>query len=290
MKMPASVMHKAATVLAVAAAFAFAPLVQDFARGADLQATQDYRPQDYRPQVGQEGKDVVWVPTGQALVNKMLDLAQVTPHDFVVDLGSGDGRTVITAAKRGARAHGIEYNPDMVTLSRQNAEKARVSKRATFERADIFETDFSHATVLTMFLLPNLNVKLLPTILKMKPGTRVVTNSFSMGDWQPDAKDSVELGCVSYCNAYLWIVPANVAGAWKMPQGELALQQNYQMLSGHLKLAGKIVELTEGRLTGEEIFFSTGDAQFFGRIAGDKIEGVLKTATGETRIQAQRTN
>src|SRR5881396_2275137 len=148
--------------------------------GAYAQAPQTPQaPQKpYEPTVGQAGKDVVWVPTPEALVQKMLDLAQVTAKDYVIDLGSGDGRTVITAAKRGSTALGIEYNPDMVELSKRNAQKEGVSSRANFMKADIFESDFSKAQVITLFLLPSLNVKLRPTLLNMKPGTRIVSNSF----------------------------------------------------------------------------------------------------------------
>jgi hypothetical protein len=141
---------------------------------------------DYQPQVGQEGKDVVWVPTPQALVDKMLDMAKATPKDYVIDLGSGDGRTVITAAKRGIRAHGIEYNPDMVELSKRNAAKEGLGDKATFAKADLFESDFSEATVITMFLLPEINLRLRPKILDLKPGTRIVSNSFTMGEWSAD--------------------------------------------------------------------------------------------------------
>ena len=162
----------------------------------------------FEPTVGQAGKDVVWVPTPQALVEKMLDLAKVTPQDFVMDLGSGDGRTVITAAKRGASAQGIEYNPDMVDLSKKNAEAAGVSDKATFTKADLFETDFSKAQVVTMFLLPSINMRLRPTILKMKPGTRIVSNTFTMEDWEPDETETIGGDCVSWCTAHLWIVPA----------------------------------------------------------------------------------
>src|SRR5512134_3243952 len=145
----------------------------------------------FEPQSGQAGKDVVWVPTPQALVEKMLDMAKLTPQDFHMDLGSGDGRTVITAAKRGARAEGIEYNPDMVALSQKNAQAAGVSDKATFRKADIFETDFSKANVITLFLLPQLNLKLRPTILNMRPGTRIVSNTFTMEDWTPDETETV---------------------------------------------------------------------------------------------------
>src|SRR5881628_2174365 len=177
----------------------------------------------FQPQVGQSGKDVVWVPSPQELVDKMLDMAKVTPKDYVIDLGSGDGRTVITAAKRGARALGVEFNPDMVALSRRNAAKAGVSDKATFVEADIFRSDLSPATVITLFLLTDLNLKLRPTLLTLKPGTRVVSNTFRMGDWEPD--QTVELGCDTYCTAYLWIVPARVEGRWKTAQGELVLKQ-----------------------------------------------------------------
>ena len=138
-------------------------------------ATGDAQPaKEYEPQVGQEGKDVVWVPTPQALVEKMLDLAKVTPKDYVIDLGSGDGRTVITAAKRGAKAQGIDYNADMVELAKRNAAKEGVSDKATLATAYLFESDFSQAQVITMFLLPSINLKLRPKILDLNPGTRIV--------------------------------------------------------------------------------------------------------------------
>src|ERR1700757_4370926 len=202
--------------------------------GAALVQAQPAK-QEYQPQVGQAGKDVVWVPTPQALVDRMLDMGKVTAKDYVIDLGSGDGRTVITAAKRGAKALGIEYNPDMVELSKRNAAKEGVSDKAQFAKADLFESDFSQATVITMFLLPDINLRLRPKILDLKPGTRIVSNSFTMGDWQADETTSAKEDCASYCTAYLWIVPAKVEGTWKLPQGELALKQSYQTISGTLK-------------------------------------------------------
>ena len=198
-----------------------------------LSFAQAQREPDYQPSVGQEGKDVVWVPTSQALVDKMLDMAKLTPNDFHMDLGSGDGRTVITAAKRGARSLGIEYNPDMVELAKRNAAKEGVADKATFKKADLFETDFSEANVLTLFLLPNINVRLRPKILEMKPGTRVVSNSFDMGDWTPDERVTVTEGCTNYCNALFWIVPANVQGKWKLPNGELAIGAEVSEPHGH---------------------------------------------------------
>ena len=228
----------------------------------------------YEPTVGQEGKDVVWVPTPQAVVDKMLDMAKLTPNDFVMDLGSGDGRTVITAAKRGARALGIEYNPDMVELSKRNAEKAGVADRAQFMKADLFETDFSKATVITMFLLPDINLKLRPKILKLKPGTRVVSNSFTMGDWRADETSEVSTskGCEnSWCTALLWIVPAQVGGTYKVPEGEVTLKQTYQMLSGTMRAGGKTFAL-KGKVNGEEISFSAGGKQYKARLNGKSLE------------------
>jgi SAM-dependent methyltransferase len=229
----------------------------------------------YEPQVGQEGKDVVWVPTPQALVDKMLDMAKVTPKDYVIDLGSGDGRTVITAAKRGAKAHGIEYNPDMVELAKRNAAKEDVSDRATFAKADLFESDFSQAQVITMFLLPSINLKLRPKILDLKPGTRIVSNSFDMEEWKPDETGNAE-GCSNWCTAYLWIVPAKVNGTWKTTNGELTLKQTFQMISGTLK-SGNVVTPVNGRLNGEQITFSAGEGQYTGRINGNSMEGSLNS-------------
>src|SRR5688572_31691944 len=179
----------------------------------------------FEPTVGQPGKDVVWVPTPQPLVDRMLDMAKLTPQDFHMDLGSGDGRTVITAAKRGARSMGVEYNPDMVALSKRNATEAKVTDKATFVQADLFETDFSKANVITLFLLPSINMRLRPTILNMRPGTRVVSNTFTMEDWQADETSTIGGDCTSWCTALLWIVPAKVEGTWKLPQGQLTLKQ-----------------------------------------------------------------
>src|SRR5438309_3814555 len=233
------------------------------------------RAQQYEPEVGQEGKDVVWVPTPQVLVDKMLDMGKVTAKDYLIDLGSGDGRTVITAAKRGAKALGIEYNPDMVELSKRNAAKEGVSDKASFVKADLFETDFSQATVITMFLLPDINLKLRPKILNLKPGTRIVSNSFTMGDWSADDTVVAKDGCVSYCTAYLWIVPAKVEGAWQLPDGELTLKQTYQMISGSLKSGNNTTQIANGKLNGDEISFSAGGSQYKGRVNGNSIEGTV---------------
>jgi SAM-dependent methyltransferase len=241
------------------------------AAGANAQAQP--AKDEYQPQVGQEGKDVIWVPTPQALVDKMLDMAKVTPKDYVMDLGSGDGRTVITAAKRGAKALGIEYNPDMVELSKRNAAKEGVSDRANFVKADLFESDFSQATVITMFLLPDINIRLRPKILDLRPGTRVVSNSFTMGEWMADEEGTVKNGCASYCTALLWIVPAKVEGTWQLPQGELALKQNFQMVSGTLRSGNVSTPIANGRLNGDQISFTAGANQYTGRVNGNIMEG-----------------
>ena len=229
----------------------------------------------FEPQVGQSGKDVVWVPTPQTLVDKMLDMAKVTPQDFVMDLGSGDGRTVITAAKRGARAMGIEYNPDMVELSKRNAAAAGVTDKASFVKADLFETDFSKATVVTMFLLPSINMKLRPKILDMRPGTRIVANTFNMEDWEADETQTVEGDCTSWCTALLWIVPAKVEGTWSMPKGDLKLTQQFQKVTGTMGTQA----ISEGRLRGDELTFKAGGTTFTGKVNGTTITGNGWSAT-----------
>ena len=242
----------------------------------------------YEPEVGQAGKDVVWVPTSQSLVDKMLDMAKVTPSDYVIDLGSGDGRTVITAAKRGARAHGIEYNPDMVELSKRAAAKEGVTEKATFAKADLFGSDFSQATVITMFLLPDINIKLRPKILGLKPGTRIVSNSFTMGEWTADQTGTATEGCTSYCTAYLWIVPAKVEGTWRLPQGELTLKQTFQTLTGTLNTGGGSARISNAKMNGDRIVFTVGGAQYTGQVKGTTIEGTVKSSDGTRNWSATR--
>jgi precorrin-6B methylase 2 len=244
--------------------------------------------QQFEPKVGQPGKDVVWVPTSQTLVNKMLDMAGVTPQDYVIDLGSGDGRTVITAAKRGARALGIEYNPEMVELSKKNAATEGVSDRATFLKADLFESDFSQATVITMFLLPEINLKLRPKILDLKPGTRIVSNSFTMEDWEADETATVNEDCTSWCTALLWIVPAKVEGTWRLPQGEIAFTQTFQMLSGTLTTGDGARTFTGGRLRGDRISFTVNGAQYTGRVNGNTMTGTVTSGGKTTNWSATR--
>jgi hypothetical protein len=246
---------------------------------------------EYQPTVGQEGKDVIWVPTPQALADKMLNLAKVTSQDYVIDLGSGDGRIVITAAKRGARALGIEYNPDMVALSKRTAAKEGVGGTAQFVQGDLFQSDFSQATVITMFLLPDINLRLRPAILDMKPGTRVVSNSFDMREWTADQSVSVssEEGCNShYCQAHLWIVPAKVEGTWKLPQGELSLKQSFQMISGTLKNGADTLPIANGKLNGDRISFTVGSTQYTGRVADNTMQGTSKSGGNSAEWKATR--
>ena len=228
---------------------------------------------EFEPQVGQEGKDVIWVPTPEGLIAKMLDMTKVTAADTVIDLGSGDGRTVIAAAKRGAKALGIEYNPDMVELSKRNAEKEGVTSKAAFMKADLFESDFSQATVITMYLLPSINVKLRPKLLDLKPGTRIVSHAFTMDDWTADQTDSFDGR-----TAYMWIVPAKVEGTWQFAQGELSLTQMYQAVNGTLKAGGNTAPVRNGKLRGDQLSFSAGNSEYTGRVNGTTIEGTMKGA------------
>ncbi len=231
--------------------------------------------ESFEPRVGQEGKDVVWVPTPQSLVEKMLDIAKVTPKDYLIDLGSGDGRTVITAAKRGLTAHGIEYNPDMVDLAKRRAAEAGVANRATFVKADLFESDFSKANVITMFLLPSINERLRPVILDLKPGTRIVSNSFTMGNWRADDTLTVTDDCTNYCTALLWIVPAKVGGVWRLGNQDLTLKQDFQMLEGTLGTAA----ISDAKMTGSEIAFTANGTRYSGTVDGSNMKGSNWSAT-----------
>jgi hypothetical protein len=251
-------------------------------------ASQSQTTDQYQPQVGQEGKDVVWVPTPDAMVDKMLDMAKVTPNDFLIDLGSGDGRTVIGAALRGARSLGVEFNPDMVNLSRRNAERAKVADKAKFVRGDLYEADLSQATVITLFLLPQINLKLRPKILDLRPGTRIVSNTFTMGDWKADETQSVEGDCTSYCTALLWIVPAKAAGTWKLPNGQLTLKQDFQVLTGAVTLDGKQTSITDGYLRGASISFKVGEAEYTGTVGGTAIEGNVTSGSSRRAWRATR--
>jgi hypothetical protein len=230
----------------------------------------------FEPQVGQAGKDVVWVPSPDGLVEKMLDMAKITASDFLMDLGSGDGKTVIAAAKRGTRAMGVEFNPDMVALSEKRAAAAGVTNMVTFVRGDLFEADLSKATVITMFLLPDINLKLRPKILDLKPGTRIVSNSFTMGEWKEDQSERVTENCTSWCTALLWIVPAKVEGRWAVGSETLTLTQTFQELAGTLGST----PITDGRMNGEEITFVAGNRTFKGNVSGNAIKGTITGGPG----------
>lgn len=246
--------------------------------------------EDYTPTVGQPGKDVVWVPTPEKLVDRMLRMAQVTAADYVVDLGSGDGIITITAARDfNARALGIEYNPDMVELARRNAQSAGVADRVTFIQGDIFEEDFSSATVVTMYLLQQLNLRLRDTLLQMKPGTRLVSHAFDMGEWKADDTATVE-GRM----AFLWIVPAQVDGSWRLSFSQggqpviatMELEQEFQKFSGALSQQGVVSQLNETRLAGDAIEFVLSDTQgrqrrFSGTVEANRIQGTVSDSAGQ---------
>ncbi len=211
----------------------------------------------YQPRLGQEGKDVIWMPTGNDLVNLMLKTAKVGPSDLVYDLGAGDGKIAIAAAKNfGARAVGIEFNPEMAALAQRNAKRAGVGDRVTIINGDIFKEDFSKATVVTLYLLPDLNLRLRPTILKMKPGTRVVSHAFTMGDWEPDQE--LDVGS----RGFYWVVPANVAGEWSLNgiessnKATLSLTQHYQNIAGNITIGNKSQPLLKAKLQGDRLSFS----------------------------------
>ena len=239
----------------------------------------------FEPQVGQAGKDVIWVPTPDEVVDRMLRMAQVTQNDLVYDLGAGDGKIAIAAAKKfGARAVGIEYDADMAKHAQGNVEKAGVAGKARIIRGDIFATDFSQATVVTMYLLPGLNMKLRPTILSMRPGTRIVSHSFTMEDWEAD-----EISSMDGRRAYFWLVPANVNGGWTLEAGgertEISFDQKFQKIDGTVGLGQTQGGLRGARLSGFNISFAYVDSNgvkrdFTGRITGGRMEGSFRAENG----------
>src|SRR5688500_18707694 len=244
----------------------FIPLV--FGLTGALSASAQTPAKPYEPTVGQPGKDVVWVPSPEEMVERALDLAKVTPNDVVIDLGSGDGRNVIAAAKRGARAIGVEYNADLVQYSKDNAAKAGVADKASFIQGDMFEADISKATVMALFLLPDNLRKLRDKLFNLRPGSRIVANTFGIEGWSPDETKNYEDGCASWCTVMLWIVPAKVAGTWKTPSGDLTLTQDFQMVSGTLGTTA----IENGRLRGNDITFTAGGASYYGHVNGNVIE------------------
>jgi len=251
---------------------------------------------DYKPQVGQAGKDVIWVPTPDELVNRMLTMAKVTPKDYVVDLGAGDGKIAIAAGKKfGATALGIEYNPDMARLAQCFVQAEGVADKVKIIQGDIFKEDFSKATVVTMYLLPELNMRLRPTILAMKPGTRVTSHQFNMGDWEADETAEIE-----YRTAYLWIVPAKVEGNWTFREDggkttfNVAMTQKFQRLSGDATMGGNKNPMVGGSLRGEEIKFAFNDEKgqtrtLTGTVRGNEITGTLRgPGTAEIKVSGKR--
>jgi len=236
----------------------------------------------YQPVPGMPGKDVVWIPSPEHVSEKMLDLAGVTPQDTVIDLGSGDGRNVIAAARRGARAFGVEYNPDLVELSRRNAAAAGVGDRAVFAQGDMFEADLSTATVLALFLLPSHLSRLAPAFLALKPGTRIVSNTYEIGGgWEPDESLRAE-PCLSWCILSLYVVPARAAGTWRLPSGAfLLLEQSFQQVYGQFQLDGLAVPVEHGRLRGNDIRFTVNRVEYRGRVDGDRMVGLAKGLTTE---------
>jgi SAM-dependent methyltransferase len=251
---------------------------------ADRAAAQ----QVVEPTIGQAGKDAVWVPTSSEMVEKMLDVAKVTPQDFVVDLGSGDGRTIIAAAKRGARALGVEYNQDLVELSRHRAREAGVGDKAMFVQGDMFEADISKATVLALFLLPENLARLREKFLTLPPGTRIVLNTLGIPEWEPDSREMLVGDCASWCAALLHIVPARVAGVWQLPSGELNLEQKFQMVSGTLSSGSGATPVSDGRLLADQITFKVAGEEFTGRVTGDRIEGTASSGGNKRTWTATR--
>jgi SAM-dependent methyltransferase len=239
---------------------------------------------DFTPEVGLKGKDASWVPTPYSLVDSMINMAKVTSADYVIDLGSGDGRLVIAAAKRGATALGVEFNPDMVEYARRVAIEEGVSERVTFVEGDLLEYDFSKATVLTIFMWTEINMQIRPKILEMKPGTRIVTNTFHMEDWKPDQSTKID-EMVKWREAYLWIVPAKVDGKWKLKGGgRIKFTQTFQHITGTLTMGKVNTELT-GKLNGNQISFNAGGTEFTGTVSGKTITG---TRTGGDLWKATR--
>lgn len=252
-----------------------------FALAAGAAAAAEAAPKPFVPITGQAGKDVIWVPTPFALIEKMLDMAEVTPEDFVMDLGSGDGRNIIAAAKRGARGLGVEFNPDMVELSKRTAAKEGVSDLAKFAQGDMYETDISRATVLALFLLPENLERLKPKFLELPPGARIVMNGFAISGWNPDATEQIEGDCDAWCTALLYVVPAKVAGRWRLPVGELAIEQKYQTLSGTFVAGGACMPVRNAQLRGERISFTANGFNYVGRVDGDTMSGTMEGGASE---------
>jgi precorrin-6B methylase 2 len=257
--------------------------------GPRASAQQTTAQEPYRPTVGQQGKDVVWVPTTEAMVAKMLDHAKVTERDFVMDLGSGDGRMIIAAAKRGARGLGVEFNADMVELAKREAAAAAVADKAMFVQGDMYEADISKATLLALFLLPHNLEKLVPKFLELPAGTRIVVNTYWVTDWTPDDTQTLEEGCESWCTSHLMIVPAKVQGTWRAAEGVFSLTQRFQMVEGTYTPSSGTAQPVKGRLHGAAFTLKIGETDYEGTATGNTIEVAAKGTTG-SKIVATRSN
>ena len=260
--------------------FVFALSVATAVAGVLL--AQEATTKPFEPVVGQAGKDVVWVPTPEVLVEKMLDMARVTPQDFVMDLGSGDGRNIIAAAKRGAHGLGVEWNQDMVDLSRRRAQEAGVADKARFEQGDMYAADISKANVMAMFLLTENLDKLMPKFLELRPGSRIVINGFGITGWTPDRTEKADGDCGSWCTAHLFFVPAKVAGTWQLPEGEFVLEQKFQTFTGTLSNGKNRTPIANGRLDGNRISFTVGQTSYVGQVDGNTMRGDVKGSTAGT--------
>lgn len=236
----------------------------------------------YVPVPGQPGKSSVWVPTPYATLEKMFDMAKLTPKDFVIDLGSGDGRAIIAAAKRGAAGVGVEWNEDLIALSEKTAREAGVSELAKFVKHDMFAYDISKASVMALFMLPDQLAKLAPKFMALRPGSRIVMNGFTVPGWTPDETDKATGDCGSWCTAHLYIVPAPVAGTWRLADGTLTLKQSFQTFTGTLAAGGTSAPVANGHLHGDEISFSVGDVQYSGRVTDKGMSGERQGSPGGT--------
>ena len=227
----------------------------------------------YKPRVGQEGKDVIWVPSPPAVVERMRDIAKVTRDDVVMDLGSGDGRNVIAAARRGARAVGVEFNPELAAMSNRSAAREGLAGRASFVQGDMFAADISQASVLALFLLPDNLRRLVPKFVDMKPGSRIVVNYFGIDGWEADLTEEMKADCQPWCVIKLYIVPAKVGGKWQLAEGELEIEQSHQMLRGTLSAGGVKTDIANARMDGERIVFTVGNTEYTGRVNGERMQG-----------------
>jgi len=256
-------------------------------------------PRNFEPRLGQSGKDVMWLPSKEAMVERLLQMGEVTRRDYLVDLGSGDGKIPILAARtRGARGLGVEFNPNMVEFSRRRATELGVANKVEFRQGDIFQADYAATTVIYLYLLPELNVRLRPALMKMKPGTRILSNSWDMQTWTAD-----ETTAVDTTEGYLWIVPAHVGGNWQIKikargavaPAEVTLKQRFQMVSGDADFRKFRAKLHNVALRGDALRFSYRDANgetfdFVGKVQGEKIKGSAQSRRVRGTFEATRTS